>query len=229
MQGITQKSTAGEARAPTRPAAGNGSFRVVPATRAAVSLALVVISLALPACAEDDRDSAALEAYGVYRATEDDRNAAEERLRVAFSEIAVADEDRERAAARRAAADGMAAVDEIDRLLIAELESARALTGSERLAPHARRLVGGLEKTREGLTLIRRQLVIAGRDPFLERPGNAREVTSLAVRAADLSVEGELLVRRADRALARELGVEPRSDPFLEEEERGTSGTRPGP
>jgi hypothetical protein len=186
---------------------------------APAAIAALAVVLTAGACGDDgDGDEAGRDLYRAYRAAEDDRHEHETALTQAFRDIAVAAERKDRDGALAAVASGEDAADEIDAVLGRELESAGAMREREALSSEARRLEQGLLKSRDALGLIRRQLAIAGRDPFLERRRNAREVRSLAGRAADLSVEGELLVRRADRALARALGVEPRSDPFLEEE-----------
>lgn len=194
--------------------------------RPAAALAALALVLAAGACGGEGEDEAGRDLYRAYRAAEDDRDGHEAELRAAFQELAAASGRDDRDGALAAVREGEEAADRIDAELVRELESAGAMRERERLSSEARRLEQGLRKTREALDLIRRQLAIAGRDPFLERPRNAREVSSLAGRAADLSVEGELLIRRADRALARALGIKPRSDPFLDEEERDTSSGR---
>ncbi len=196
--------------------------------RIAASAAIAALAglLVTGACGGGAGDEGGRDLYRAYRAAEDARHEHEGELTQAFRDIAVAAERKDREAALAAVASGEDAAEEIDGVLARELESAGAMREREELSSDAQRLEQGLLKSREALGLIGRQLAIAGRDPFLERRRNAREVRSLAGRAADLSVEGELLVRRADRALARALGVEPRSDPFLEEEEGGAVGQR---
>jgi hypothetical protein len=192
------------------------------ATRAA--LAALALVLAVGGCGGNGDDEPGRELYREYRAAEDDRHEHETALTQAFRDLAVATERKDRAAALAAVASGEEAADAIEAVLARELQTAGTMRERKELSSEARRLERGLEKSREALGLIRKQLAIAQRDPFLERRGNAREVRSLAGRSADLSIEGELLVRRADRALARAVGVEPRSDPFLEDEERGAVG-----
>ncbi len=63
-----------------------------------------------------------------------------------------------------------------------------------------------------GRRATRAQLEIGALDPFLDDEANADEVSRLARRAADLSSEGEVGIRRADRAIALALGLEPRFD-----------------
>ncbi len=55
-------------------------------------------------------------------------------------------------------------------------------------------------------------LEIGKHDPLLEFNANQREVNRLAREAATLSVDGEFARRRADRALALAIGVEPTFD-----------------
>ncbi len=62
------------------------------------------------------------------------------------------------------------------------------------------------------LTLIVRMLEIGRRDPLLEVTANQSEVNRLASEAATVSVDGEFARRRADRALALAIGVEPTFD-----------------
>lgn len=156
------------------------------------------------------------ELYGDYRSAEDERNSAESRLRQAFADIALASESRNRAAALTAVEKGREAAAEIASLLEDELEAAGALAEVADLAVNARRLERGLLDTREGLRLFLRELEIASVDPFLDSADNAEEIGRLARRGTDLAVSGELAIRRADRALARALGLEVRIDRSLD-------------
>ena len=180
----------------------------------AVLLALLAVSIA--GCAVNDR---AKELYGTYREADERRNGAEERLRVAFSDLAAASEKGDRGAAVAAIARGRRAVAEIDHLLVAEIDAASELGKFEKYARDAARLEHGLETTRKGLRLFARELAIGTRDPFLARKENAREVSRLAREGGRLSVNGEMEAREASRALARSLGVEPAFDPLLEQGE----------
>lgn len=180
------------------------------ATRAALAALALVLAVG---CGGNGDDESGRDLYRAYRAAEDDRHEHETALTQAFRDLAVATERKDRAAALAAVAGGEDAADAIEAVLARELETAGTMRERDELSSEARRLERGLERSREALGLIRKQLAIAERDPFLKRRGNAREVRSLAGRAADLSIEGELLVRRADRALARAVGVEPPSDP----------------
>ena len=80
----------------------------------------------------------------------------------------------------------------------------------EGLSTHAQQLSEGLRLSRSSLELIAKELEIALDDPFLET--RKKEVDDLAKESAKLAAKGELAVRRADRALAIALGLEPRPD-----------------
>ena len=181
-------------------------------------LAFVLVgALVLAACGGgDEGDSRAEKLYHTYRSTEDRRDAAEKRLRDAFSDIAAAAERESRADVVAAAERGRSAAAEIDRLLAVEIGAAEGLEGFASLAESARRLRMGLDTTRRGLALFVRQLEIAVDDPLLAAAANAARVQDLAHDAVSLSTDGELLVRRADRAIALALGLEPRLDPVLD-------------
>jgi len=176
--------------------------------------ALLVFALAVPAACGGS--SSAEDLYRDYRSAEDERDSAESDLRQAFADIALASESGDRPAVLRAVEEGRAAAAEIDDLLVGELEAARALADVGELAASARMLERGLVDTREGLQLVVRELEIARVDPFLDDSDNADEVSDLARQATELAVSGELGIRRADRALALALGLEPRIDRALE-------------
>ena len=156
------------------------------------------------------------ELYGAYRAAEDRRDDAEGRLRVAFADIAAAAEQGDREGVLAAAERGRDAAADTQELLEEELDAARRLQEIDALERDARRLESGLETTAAGLALFVQELEIAARDPFLEEEENRREVRRLARRGGQLSADGESDVRRADRALAEALGIEPRPDRDLD-------------
>jgi len=138
------------------------------------------------------------------------RDEAENRLRQAFADISTAAHKEDSDAVLAAAERGQVAAAETDRLLSAELEAANGLAEIDLTATQAKRLADGLEASRQSLALVVKELEIAVDDPFLAE--RADEVNDLAKRSADLAVEGELAIRRADRALALALGLEPRLD-----------------
>lgn len=175
-------------------------------------LVLALVALPLVGCGGSDDDEAARELYGVYRSTEDERNKAEGRLRRAFSDIALAANERDRGGVLSAVQRGELAAGDIQLLLEEEIEAAVGLVRFDRLSTDAGRLKQGLEQTRRGLQFFVTQLRIGARDPFLDDEANGSEVQRLARSAARLSVDGELTIRRSDRALALALGIEPRLD-----------------
>lgn len=191
--------------------------------RGAAAALFGVLAVSLAACGGSgsaDRagagTAASKELYQAYRTTEDERTDAESRLRRAFSDIAGAAERRDRVSTLAAVERGRSAARDIDRLLERELEAARGLGAFEAVQEGAGRLEAGLDQTRRGLALFVRQLEIAALDPFLDSEENALQVNRLAREAANLSVEGEFAIRRADRAIALALGIEPRLDPLLD-------------
>jgi hypothetical protein len=175
-------------------------------------LLLALVALPLVGCAGGEDDEAARELYGIYRSTEDVRSKAEERLRRAFSDIALAADERNRGGVLSAVQRGELAAGDIERLLEKEIDAAVGLERFDRLSADADRLKRGLEETRQGLRLFVAQLRVGARDPFLDDDASGSEVRRLAHRAAKLSVDGEFAIRRSDRALALALGIEPRFD-----------------
>jgi hypothetical protein len=179
-------------------------------------LLTVLLVLAVALLAACGGSSSAEELYGDYRSAEDERESAESRLREAFGDIALAAESRDRAGVLAAVEQAQAAADEIDKLLEDELDAAGALAQTADLAVSAKRLGRGLTDTRESLRLFVQELEIASVDPFLDGADNAQEISRLSRRATELAVRGEGAIRRADRALALALGIEPRIDRSLD-------------
>ena len=174
--------------------------------------ALVVLAggLLAAACGSTDHEAHARSLYNAYRTAEDSRTDAEEQLRLAFRDIANAAEAQDRDAVVEAAQRGQDAVDQIDDLIAAELEAAQGLSEIDSVSAHGKQLSEGLRLTRSGLALTAKELTIALDDPFLET--RKKEIADLAMESADLADKGELTIRRADRALALALGLEPRPD-----------------
>ena len=162
------------------------------------------------ACGSTDHQAHARSLYNAYRTAEDSRTDAEEELRLAFRDISEAAQAQDREGVQNAAHRGQDAVDEVDALISAELEAAEGLADIEGLSTHAQQLSEGLRLSRSSLELIAKELEIALDDPFLET--RKKEVDDLARDSAELAAKGELAVRRADRALASALGLEPRPD-----------------
>ena len=159
--------------------------------------------------------------YKDYRAAEDQRDEAESRLRQAFATIAQTAAKGDRSGVLEAAKSGRTAAADIERLLAEELDAADGLAELERFAGDGDRLRRGLEKTRQSLRLFAEELEIANEDPFLASRANADEIGRLAREGTELAVEGELAIRKADRALALVLDLEPRIDRVVDEDERG--------
>ena len=185
---------------------------------ALAALAALVFGLVATGCGGTDHQEHARSLYNAYRAAEDSRTDAEEDLRLAFSDISEAAQAQDRDAVVAAAERGQDAVEQIDALIAAELEAADGLAEIESTAPHAKQLSEGLQLSRDSLALVAKELEIALDDPFLET--RKKEVDDLAKQSAQLAVKGELAIRRADRALALALGLEPRLDQMF---------TTPGP
>ena len=174
--------------------------------------ALVVLAggLLAAACGSTDHEAHARSLYNAYRTAEDSRTDAEEQLRLAFRDIANAAQAQDRDAVLEAAQRGQDAVEQIDDLIAAELEAAQGLSEIDSVSAHGKQLSEGLRLTRSGLALTAKELTIALDDPFLET--RKKEIADLATESADLADKGELTIRRADRALALALGLEPRPD-----------------
>ncbi len=182
-------------------------------------IALVLVSFAVLAGATacgDDPPAPGVEAYNNYRELEDARNEAESQLRQSISDINEAAVAEDREAVRAAAEDGLDAVKAIDKALEAEIEAAQEMGEVAKIAGDANDLENGLMDSRKSLDYFTQMLNIALDDPFLEAEGNREKVGSLATEGTNLAVQGELAVRKADRAIAIALGLEPRQDQVLD-------------
>ena len=177
---------------------------------AALAALVVLLSGLASACGGSGHGEHAQSLYNAYRTAEDARTDAEEDLRQAFADISSAAQKLDRAGVMAAAQRGQDAVQKIDDLITAELEVADGLAEIESTAAHAKQLSEGLQLSRDSLALVAKELEIALDDPFLET--RKKELDTLAKQSADLAVKGELEIRRADRALALALGLEPRLD-----------------
>jgi methyl-accepting chemotaxis protein len=171
---------------------------------------IVTLAVLLSACGGNGADSRAKALYNTYRATEDRRNEAESRLREAFADISSAASKEDSAGVVAAAKRGQKAIEDINDLLSPELEAANDLKQVPEVSKDAAKLADGLQLTRDSLALVAKELEIALDDPLLARRG--KEVNDLAEKATDLAVKGEVAIRRADRAIALALGLEPRLD-----------------
>lgn len=192
--------------------------RVPKPLRLTIPLLYVILALVAGGCGPTDDNERARDLYRTYRSAEDERDGAEARLRRAFGDISAAAASGDRDSSLAAVERGRAAVADIDRLLDRELEAALGLEAYEDVFREATRLQQGIRTTRASLRLFSRELEIAAQDPFLEDKTNVDEIRRLARRAAKLAVTGELEIRRADRAIAVALGLEPRLDRGLDAE-----------
>jgi hypothetical protein len=182
-----------------------------------VRLAVVLVAALASGCGGDDADRDRARAdYRAYRAAEDDRTALEHDLRRAISAIGAAASERDRAGVIAAATRGDAAAAEIYRLLARELDAATGLAAFEPTSGDGRRLAAGVRLTRRRLQAVENELAIAHEDPFLDDERNVAEIRRLARQVVILSRDGELAIRRADREIALELGLEPRPDSMLD-------------
>lgn len=177
---------------------------------ALAAFCVLLTGLFASACGGSGHEDHARSLYDAYRTAEDARTDAEEELRLAFADISSAAQKLDRAAVIAAAQQGQDAVEKIDDLIGAEIEAAQGLAEIESTAPPAKQLAEGLQLSRESLALVAKELEIALDDPFLDT--RKKEVDALAKESTDLAVKGELQIRRADRALAEALGLEPRLD-----------------
>ena len=96
--------------------------------------------------------------------------------------------------------------------LALEIAAAVALEGYEPTRVQGRRLEQALRQSRAGARLVDSQLEIAGRDPFLDESKKVREISRLSTESTRVSVPAAFARRRAVRAIAVELGVEPPVD-----------------
>ena len=177
---------------------------------ALAALCVLLAGLFASACGGSGHEDHARSLYDAYRTAEDARTDAEEELRLAFADISSAAQKLDRAAVIAAAQRGQDAVEKIDDLIGAEIEAAQGLAEIESTAPSAKQLAEGLQLSRDSLALVAQELEIALDDPFLDT--RKKELDDLAKESTDLAVKGELQIRRADRALAEALGLEPRLD-----------------
>jgi hypothetical protein len=170
-------------------------------------LNVILVLVALVSACGGGGDSQGEGYYNAYQTAQSQRDQAETRLRQAFSDISAAAQNEDRAGVIAAAKRGQDAAADIDRLLAAELDAARGLAGVDRVAADAKRLTDGLQLTRNGLALVAKELEIALDDPLLAE--RRAEVNRLARESTDLAARGEDEIQRADRAIARALGITP--------------------
>jgi hypothetical protein len=178
---------------------------------AATLLAAVALLAACGGSTSGEADRAKAD-FGVYRKAEGQRAEAENALNRAFRDISTAARTGDRAGVMAAVGHGKQALATIYSTLAVEVEAADALAGYEPTREHGSRLRDALRQSRAGAELVDRQLAIASRDPFLDVDANLAEIRRLSSESVRVSVPAALARRRAVRAIALELGVEPPVD-----------------
>jgi hypothetical protein len=181
-----------------------------------VALLATTLAMALTACGGDDAKEQARTHFGDYASAEVERSEAEGTLNRAFREISKAANERDRDAVVAAAKRGQTAATKIHGFLETELAAAAGLVGYGPASEDARTLERALRQSREGLRIIQEELEIATRDPLLDEPDNAREISRLARQSLRLSVPAAFGLRRATRAIALTLGVRPPFDTMFD-------------
>jgi hypothetical protein len=168
----------------------------------------------LAACggSSSEGEQRAKASFGVYRKAEDQRKDAESALNHAFRDISKAANARDRVSALAAVDRGKEAISTVYSTLAVELDAADAIAAYEPTREHGERLRHALRRTREGASLIDRQLDIARRDPFLDDAANLDEIRRLSSQSVKVSAPAAFERRRAVRAIALKLGVEPPFD-----------------
>jgi hypothetical protein len=176
---------------------------------AAALLAAVVL---LAACGGSKAEERAKDSFGVYREAEATRAVAETALGHVFRDISNAAGVRDRAGVMAAVGRGKEALATIYSSLAIEIGAAEELARYEPTRKDGGRLRDALRRSRDGARLVDRQLEIASRDPFLDVDVNGREVSRLSSESVRVSVPAAFARRRAVRAIALTLGVEPPVD-----------------
>ena len=180
--------------------------------RLVAAVTLAAAALLAAACGGQSAEQHAKERFGAYVQAEQARGRAEDDLRRVFGELARSAGKRDQAGVRAAVGRGKHALSEIDASLEIEIGSAEALAAYEPTRDDGRKLADALRRTRAGTKLVDRQLSIASRDPFLDTTANEREVGRLSSQITTTSVAAAFARRRAQRAIALALGVEPPLD-----------------
>jgi len=177
-----------------------------------VAAALVAAVGLLAACGGSTSDERAKDDFGVYRRAEVTRAGAEGVLDRVFRDISSAARAHDRAGVLAAVGRGKQALATIYSALEVEIDAAGGLASYEPTGRHGVRLRDALRRSRDGARLVDRQLEIASRDPFLDGAVNAREISRLSSESVRVSVPAAFARRRAVRAIALTLGVEPPVD-----------------
>jgi hypothetical protein len=191
-------------------------MRVAAALLAAVGL--------LAACGASAAEERAKDSFGVYREAEATRTGAETALGRAFRDISSAAGARDRAGVIAAVGRGKHALATVYSSLELEIGAAEVLARYEPTREHGGRLRDALRRSRDGAKLVDRQLEIAARDPFLDLAVNEREVSRLSTESTRVSVPAAFARRRAVRAIALTLGVEPPVDVLFDAPQTNPGG-----
>ena len=189
---------------------------------AAVLLAAAAL---LAACggSSSEGEEQAKSNFGIYRQAEEQRNDAESVLNQAFRDISKAANAGDRVSAMAAVSRGQEAMSTIYSTLAVEIEAAGEIAGYEPTREHGERLRRALRGIREGASLIDRQLDIAQRDPFLDDAANLEEIRRLSSQSVKVSAPAAFERRRAVRAIALKLGVEPPFDVLFDSPKKTTT------
>ena len=192
------------------------------------AVVLLAVAALLTACggSSSEGEESAKANFGIYRKAEEQRKDAESALNRAFRDISTAANARDRVSVMAAVDRGQAAMSTIYSTLAVELEAADALAGYEPTREHGERLHDALGRTREGAVLIDRQLDIAQRDPFLDEAENLEEIRRLSAESVKVSAPAAFARRRAVRAIALRLDVEPPFDVLFDSPKRTTTTDR---
>lgn len=186
-----------------------------------VLASIAVVAACGSGSAEEDSAKAK---FGIYRKADRERNDAEVALNRAFRDISSAAGAHDRAGVMAAVGRGEDALATIYSTLAVEIEAAEGLAAYGPTSEHGGRLGDALRRSRAGAELVDRQLAIARQDPFLDVAANLEEIRRLSAESIEVSVPAALARRRAARAIALALGVEPPVDVMFDLPRRTTTG-----
>jgi hypothetical protein len=192
--------------------------------RIVATATLVAVAMLGAACGGASREERAKEHFGEYRQAEEARSEAESVLGQVFRDISRAAGERDRAGVLAAVGLGEEALATIERTLATEIAAARALEDYEPTREDGRRLAEALRQTRAGARIVGDQLHIAARDPFLDAAENAAAISRLSAHSTRVSVPAALARRRAVRAIALTLGVDPPVDVMYDAPQANPAG-----
>lgn len=192
--------------------------------RTVAAAVLAAVAVLGAACGGSSAEGEAKERFGDYRQAEEARSEAENALGQVFRDISRAAGERDQAGVLAAVGRGKQALATISESLEIEIAAAEELASYDPTREDGRRLERALRQSRAGVRLVDSQLGIAGRDPFLDDAANAREISRLSSESIRISVPAALTRRRAVRAIAIILGVEPPVDVIFDAPQTSPSG-----